>query len=63
MVLYMSDFKYCESSKRKQEKRLKKYIAEAKIASEYLVYVREIYGDLSQIKPGLIFDNNNEKLM
>ena len=32
-------------------------------ATEYLKYVREIYGDLSQIKPELIVDFNNEKLM
>ena len=35
MVLYMSDFKYCESLRRKQEKRLKKYMPVAKKASEY----------------------------
>ena len=35
MVLYMSDFKYCESLRRKQEKRLKKYKPVAKKASEY----------------------------
>ena len=32
-------------------------------AVEYLKYVREIYGDLSQIKPELIVNFNNEKLM
>ncbi len=63
IVLYMSDFKYYESLRKKQEKRLKKYMAAAKKASEYLMYVREIYGDLSQMKPELIVDFNNEKLM
>ena len=63
IVLYMSDFKYYESLRRKQEKRLKKYMAAAKKASEYLQYVREIYGDLTQMKPELIVDFNNEKLM
>ena len=63
IVLYMSDFKYYESLRKKQEKRLKKYQAAAKKASEYLMFVREIYGDLSQMKPELIVDFNNEKLM
>ena len=63
IVLYMSDYKYYEALRRKQEKRLKKYMAASTKATEYLKYVREIYGDLSQIKPELIVDFNNEKLM
>ena len=63
IVLYMSDFKYYESLRRKQEKRLKKYTAAAAKAAEYLKYVREIYGDLSVMKSELIVDFNNEKLM
>ena len=63
IVLYMSDFKYYESLRRKQEKRLKKYMAAATKAAEYLKYVREIYGDLSVMKSELIVDFNNEKLM
>ena len=63
IILYMSDFKYYESLRKKQEKRLKKYMTAAKKASEYLLYVREIYGDLTQMKPELIVDFNNEKLM
>ena len=63
IVLYMSDFKYYEELRRKQEKRLKKYIVAANKATEYLKYVREIYGDLSLMKSELIVDFNNEKLM
>jgi hypothetical protein len=63
IILYMSDYKYYEALRRKQEKRLKKYIAASTKASEYLRYVTEIYGDLSQMKPELIVDFNNEKLM
>jgi hypothetical protein len=63
IVLYMSDFKYYESLRKKQEKRLKKYKAAASKAAEYLKYVREIYGDLSVMKSELIVDFNNEKLM
>ena len=63
IVLYMSDYKYYEALRRKQEKRLKKYMAASSKATEYLKYVRDIYGDLSEIKPELIVDFNNEKLM
>ena len=63
IVLYMSDYKYYEALRRKQEKRLKKYMTAANKAVEYLKYVREIYGDLSQMKPELIVEFNNEKLM
>ena len=63
ILLYMSDYKYYESMLRKQEKRMKKYKNAANKASEYLRYVREIYGDLTQIKPDLVVDFNNEKLM
>ena len=63
IILYMSDYKYYEAMMRKQEKRMKKYKAAMNKAAEYLRYVREIYGDLTQIKPDLIVDFNNEKLM
>ena len=63
IVLYMSDFKYYEALRRKQEKRVKKFMVAANKASEYLKYVREIYGDLSQMEPDLIVNFNNEKLM
>ena len=63
IILYMSDFKYYESLRKKQEKRLKKYMAAANKATEYLKYVREIYGDISMMKSELIVDFNNEKLM
>ena len=63
IVLYMSDYKYYESLRRKQEKRLKKYMVAANKATEYLKYVRDIYGDLSLMKSELIVDFNNEKLM
>ena len=63
IVLYMSDFKYYEALRRKQEKRLKKYMAASTKASEYLRYVIEIYGDLTEMKSELIVDYNNEKLM
>ena len=63
IILYMSDYKYYEAMLRKQEKRMKKYKSAMNKAAEYLRYVREIYGDLTQIKPDLIVDFNNEKLM
>ena len=59
----MSDYKYYEAMLRKQEKRMKKYKTAMNKAAEYLRYVREIYGDLTQVKPDLIVDFNNEKLM
>ena len=63
IILYTSDLKYYESLRKKQEKRLKKYMAAANKANEYLKYVREIYGDISMMKSELIVDFNNEKLM
>ena len=63
IILYMSDYKYYEAMLRKQEKRMKKYKTAMNKAAEYLRYVREIYGDLTQVKPDLIVDFNNEKLM
>ena len=63
ILLYKSDYKYYEAMLRKQEKRMKKYKNAMNKAAEYLKYVREIYGDLTQIKPDLIVDFNNEKLM
>ena len=63
IVLYMSDFKYYESLRKKQEKRLKKFMAAANKAAEYLKCVREIYGDLSEMKPEITVNYNNEKLM
>ena len=63
IVLYWSDFKHYERLRKKQEKRLKKYSVAANKAAEYLKKIREIYGDLSQMKPDLIVDFNNEKLM
>ena len=63
IILYKSDYKYYETMLRKQEKRMKKYKTAMNKAAEYLRYVREIYGDLTQIKPDLIVDFNNEKLM
>ena len=63
IILYMSDFKYYEAMLKKQEKRLNKYKNAANKAAEYLRYVREIYGDLTLIKPELTVDFINEKLM
>ena len=45
IVLYMSDFKYYEAMLRKQEKRLNKYKNAMNKATEYLRFVREIYGE------------------
>ena len=59
IVLYWSDFKHYERLRKKQEKRLKKYSVAANKAAEYLKKIREIYGDLSQMKPDLIVDFNN----
>ena len=63
IVLYMSDYKYYENLRIKQEKKLNKYKNAADKAFEYVKYVREIYGNLTEIKPELIVDFNNEKLM
>ena len=43
--------------------KMKKYKNAANKAAEYLKYVCEIYGDLSLIKPDIVVDFNNEKLM
>ena len=63
IVLYWSDYKYYERLKKKAESRLKKLIAAANKATQYLKYIREIYGDLTRKKSDLIVDFNNEKLM
>ena len=63
IILYYSDFGHYESLRKKQEKRLKKYSAAANQAAEYLKMIREIYGDLSHVKPDIIIDINNEKLI
>ena len=63
IVLYWSDYKYYERLRRKAESRLKKLIAATNKASQYLRYIREIYGDLTRKKQDLIVDFNNEKLM
>ena len=63
IVLYWSDYKYYERLRRKAESRLKKLIAAASKATQYLKYIREIYGDLTRKKSDLIVDFNNEKLM
>ena len=63
IVLYMSDYKYYENLRKKQEQILKQYQKAANKANEYLKCVREIYGELTLMKPELIVDLNNEKLM
>ena len=63
IVLYMSDYKYYKKLREKQEKILNQYKKATNKAFEYLKFVREIYGDLSLMKPELIVDFNNEKLM
>ena len=63
IVLYWSDYKYYERLRRKAESRLKKLIAATNKATQYLRYIREIYGDLTRKKQDLIVDFNNEKLM
>ena len=63
IVLYISDYKYYEKLREKQEKILNQYKKATNKAFEYLKFVREIYGDLSLMKPELIVDFNNEKLM
>ena len=63
IVLYWSDYKYYDRLRRKAESRLKKLIAATNKASQYLRYIREIYGDLTRKKQDLIVDFNNEKLM
>ena len=63
IVLYWSDYKYYERLRRKAESRLKKLIAATSKATQYLKYIREIYGDLTRKKSDLVVDFNNEKLM
>ena len=63
IVLYMSDYKYYENLRKKQEKRLKKFKNAADKSAEYLKCIREIYGDIKLMKPDIIVDLNNEKLM
>ena len=63
ILLYMSDFKYYEDLRKKQERRLKKYQIAANKANDYLKYVREIYGDITLMKRDIVVDYNNEKLM
>ena len=63
IVLYWSDYKYYDRLRRKAESRLKKLIAATNKATQYLRYIREIYGDLTRKKSDLIVDFNNEKLM
>ena len=63
IVLYMSDFKFYENLRKKQEKILKRYKKAVDKSAEYLKSVREIYGDLTLIKPELTVDFINEKLM
>ena len=63
IVLYWSDYKYYERLRRKAESRLKKLISATNKATQYLRYIREIYGDLTRKKQDLIVDFNNEKLM
>ena len=63
IVLYWSDYKYYERLRRKAESKLKKLIAATTKATQYLKYIREIYGDLTRKKSDLIVDFNNEKLM
>ena len=63
IVLYMSDYKYYENLRKKQEQILKQYQKAVNKANEYLKCVREIYGELTLMKPELIVDFNNEKLM
>ena len=63
IVLYWSDYKYYERLKRKSERKLKKLIAAMNKATQYLNWVKEIYGDLTKQQSELIVDFNNEKLM
>ena len=63
ILLNMSGYKYYESLRKKQEKRLNRYRNAANKAEKYVKYIREIYGDLSLMKPDLIVNYNNEKLM
>ena len=63
IVLYMSDYKYYENLRKKQEKRLKKFKKAAEKSAEYLKYIREIYGDIKLMKQDITVNFNNEKLM
>ena len=54
IVLYMSDYKYYENLRKKQEKRLKKFKNAADKSAEYLKCIREIYGDIKLMKQILL---------
>ena len=63
IVLYWSDYKYYERLKKKSERKLKKLIAAMNKATQYLKWIKEIYGDLTKQQSDLIVDFNNEKIM
>ena len=63
IVLYWSDYKYYERLKKKSERKLKKLIAAMNKATQYLNWIKEIYGDLTKQQSDLIVDFNNEKIM
>ena len=62
IVLYMSDFKYYEDLRKKQEKILKIFKNAVDKSYQYLKNVREIYGDLKLMNRDITVDFNNEKL-
>ena len=61
IVLYMSNYDYYDSLRKKQEKKINKYKIIANKSSEYLQNILDIYGDLSHISPDLIYNYNNQR--
>ena len=63
IVLYWSDYEFYENQRKKAEKKLKKLIDASAKAKEYLLKVKDIYGNLLEKKPDILVDFNNEKLI
>ena len=63
IVLYWSDYEFYENQRKKAEKKLKKLIDASSKAKEYLLKVKDIYGNLLEKKPDILVDFNNEKLI
>ena len=61
IIVYWSDYKYYEHQKRKAAKRLKKLIDATTKAQDFLLKVKEIYGNLVEKKQDIIVNFNNEK--
>ena len=61
IIVYWSDYKYYEHQRKKASKRLKKLTEATAKAKDFLLKVKEIYGNLIEKKQDIIVDFNNEK--